>query len=1146
MSEYPGLEAILEHIAAGTHTAADLALLRQVLTLSGDRNVVQVGKYNVHIEQGRDIHIGDRAYYGPDAEEIRQVIHQVLEESGIPCRAIGPTLSREELLAAVHQAGAELRTYRSDIAGVHIERAEVGQVVEWVLQADPKERLGMILDQPGGGKTVVMRDVLERLEAVGVPVLAIKADALSGVRTREDLADRRGLPAPVEECARCLTAEAPLVVLLDQLDALSLALSRDQAALDVMLSTLARLREVANVRIVASCRTFDLNNDPRLSQVKVDRQFSLQPLDDNQVRSVLQRIGVDPGGLLPAHRALLAVPLHLDVYARVILAYTESAAEERSPGTPPESFRSLQELYEALWRMRIEAIPPDTPPPPQRVAAVYRLVEAMQTHHQLAVPVGILDEHPEAANYLERVGLIRREGGNWLFCHQTLFDYCYARRFVAQGRSLSQEILGGPQGLFERSQMVQVLAYLRGVDQEAYRRELTALLFTDGLRVHLRLLLIGWFGSLPDPTIDELRIARRLMQDADDRARFLRAAGSNGAWFDLLNGDLLPALLRADDEKVVDVLINYLGTAIQRRCDAVLAHLRPHLGQSEVWDARIAFCLSRLEDWQSDQALDVLCDLLQRGRAAGWERFCLYHLAKSNPAAGCRALRAYLDRRFDDLLAEVSPDDATRFFGDQKLLGEYAIDEVMEGATRVCAEKVIKYLLPWFIRVVTALTEPRGRDKYYPSDPVFAWHWYGEHLSQGAKFAHHMAEALQHLAQNEPGCLRAIATALATVESLAVQRVLVQAYLSDPETYAHDIVDYLTGDSRRLNIGEFDNPHYDSCRLCGAAFCNADEQHRARLEQLILNLRPAWEQRARRRGLTQLHFFKSVPPELLSPRGHRRLQELERRFPGFKLWIPQGIEGRWVGPPIEESALEKMSDEAWLGAMRKYDDATAWDAPRKDPLKGGVVELSRAFAEQVKKDPERFYRLARQFGETISHSYKVAAISGLAETAVPAEWVFDLARQFAPRILGEARIGICQALIRKAEAGVADDLLDSISDWALHDPDPAEVRGDDPHTEGINSTRGVAVEAVCRCARVRKPPQIERAFQLLEKAADDPTAAVRACVIENLLPLLNEDDSRAYTSSGLLRIYRLPVDMEIRSHVGQTVPRFWQDSTTWQ
>ena len=1073
-------------------------------------------KYHIEIDQAQGTVIGDYAY---------------VEQRFYPAPPPAPPALRDELLDATRQASAELRAYPSDIAGIHIERAEVAEIVEWALKADTKERLGMLQDQPGGGKTVVMRDVLECLEVEGVPVLAIKADTLSGVKTRDDLADRLGLPAPVEECARSLASEGQLVVLLDQLDALSLTLSRDQATLDVMLSSLARLRDLDSVRIVASCRIFELNNDPRLSTIKVDRKFELQPLGESEVNRVLQAIGIDATRLLPAHRTLITVPLHLKVYAQVVAGDT--------PQGPTDSFRTLQELYEALWQRRIRSVPPENPPPLARRTAIYRLVDAMQSTRQLTAPVAVLDEYSEAANYLERESFIRHEGSNWLFSHQTLFDYCYARRFVAQRKSLSQETLDSPQGLFERSQMVQVLAYLRGADEAAYRRELTDLLLSDHLRVHLRLLLIGWFGSLPDPTADELRIAHRLMSAADGQVQFLQAVSGNEGWFDLLSDEVLPSLLRADDERLVDVAIRYLGTLIQRRTTVILGHLRPYLGASEVWDNRITFCLSRLDEWHSDEALGMLCDLFQRGRAGGWEDHCLYQLACSNLAAGCRALRAYLDRRLDDLLAQEQAESQNaesdplalyrtglpdRFKWEQQLLGEYAIGEVMKAAVHACPKTVVEHLLPWFVRAVLTLTEPRERGGYHPSDTLFAWGWYEEHISKGAAFARRMAEALSRLAQTQPVDFRAIAAELAPVESLAVQRVLACAYLSDPATYADDIFEYLTADPRRLNIGEGlgGSPHYDSCRLYGAAFRHVDAERRAVLEQLVLGLQPTWEQRnLRHRGITQLRFLKSVPPDILSGLARDRLGELERKFPDFRLRPPQGSIGGWIGPPIDQAAQTKMTDEAWLGAMRKYGDS-GYEHP--DFLKGGVREIASSLAERVKAEPERFYRLAQQrFDETISLHHIAAVISGLADSDAPTEWVFALIRRFASHIEGEFRGSVCWALEKRADDGVPDDLLDLMTDWALNDPDPAEelwrvpasggtpyYRGD-PHHHGINTNRGAALRAVCRCAMKCKPPQVERAFCLLEQAARDPSTAVRTCVIESLGPLLNENDIRAIT-----------------------------------
>jgi hypothetical protein len=700
------------------------------------------------------------------------------------------------------------------------------------------------------------------LEAQGIPVLSIKGDTLSGVKNRSDLADRLGLPVLVEECARVLADEGWFVVLLDQLDALSLALSRDQAALDVLLSTLARLQDFENVRLVASCRTFELNNDPRLSSIKLEKRFHLQPLSATEIDKVLQSIGIESSRLLHEHRDLLTVPLHLKIYTQVISNRKLSELE---------SFRTLQELYEALWRRLIEKPLYNAPTPQRRIAAIYRLVDAMHERKQLTAPVAVLDEYAEVADYLQHESFIRHEHGNWLFVHQTLLDYCYARRFVAQEKPLSHEILRGPQGLFERSQMVQVLAYLKGTDSKTYYRELKALLFAEGLRIHLHLLLVGWFGALPNPTDEEFRIARRLMQNPDHCGRFLLAIGDNDAWFDLLSKTVLSGLLKRQDEQLLDVIISFLGRMIQTRTDTVLAHLCPYLEQSEAWDARIAWCLSRLELWQSEDALNTLVNLLHRGRTAEHEKSCFYNLAKSNPAAGCRALRAYLDYRLDVLLNEqeikrrMTEQDPMwvyrdvlldRFTWNQQLLGEYAIGEVVKAALQMCPEAIIEHLLPWFTHAVRILTEPREREAYYPSDPLFSWGWYEERPAEGANFARWMAEALSHLAKTNPSEFRAVAAELVTIESIAVQRVLAWAYLSDPELYANDIFMYLTADPRRLNIGEaLNDTHYDSRRLYGAAFRYVDADRQAILERMILDLRPAWE-RPQSRGIMQLRFLK--------------------------------------------------------------------------------------------------------------------------------------------------------------------------------------------------------------------------------------------------------------------------------------------------
>lgn len=73
---------ILDRIARNVYSAEDLDRLRHLISVRGDRNTVQVGRHNVRLNHGRNIHIGDRIYRGMNAEMIRDVLAHVVDEVG--------------------------------------------------------------------------------------------------------------------------------------------------------------------------------------------------------------------------------------------------------------------------------------------------------------------------------------------------------------------------------------------------------------------------------------------------------------------------------------------------------------------------------------------------------------------------------------------------------------------------------------------------------------------------------------------------------------------------------------------------------------------------------------------------------------------------------------------------------------------------------------------------------------------------------------------------------------------------------------------------------------------------------------------------------------------------------------------------------
>ena len=121
------LNAIIERIESGTQTATDVEALRVALT-DRSQDLRQLGKYNVNIGQGQDIHIGDRFYVEWNDEAIQALIQVVRKQLPTPTTGIPENLprsgvvqfvGREQELETLHQQLQENeRVAVSAIAGM--------------------------------------------------------------------------------------------------------------------------------------------------------------------------------------------------------------------------------------------------------------------------------------------------------------------------------------------------------------------------------------------------------------------------------------------------------------------------------------------------------------------------------------------------------------------------------------------------------------------------------------------------------------------------------------------------------------------------------------------------------------------------------------------------------------------------------------------------------------------------------------------------------------------------------------------------------------------------------------------------------------------------------------------------------------------
>jgi hypothetical protein len=1039
-----------------------------------------------------------------------------------------------ELLDSIKGCGAILQQHKHTFGdtGKHLKRAVVDDISQWSYESADEDNLALLLDQAGMGKTVVVRDVLLELEGAGATVLAIKADQqLSGINNPEDLKINLRLPDSAERVVERLAGRGRVVVLIDQIDALSLSMARDQKALNIVLDLVARLRLITNVRVIMSCRTFDLNNDPRLKQLGVKRQFAITELSEDEVKDVLHGIGLDCDRLTLATQKLLKIPLHLELF---VLAMEYQAAEVGL--SDAQGILSLQDLYSLLWRNVVRKPGDSGPTISQRERVIKILTSYMNTEQRTSAPQSLLAKWDNqsleaAASWLASEGILIQGKTEWSFIHQTFFDYCYAKDFVEAGSSLSETVLQSDQGLFARSQIIQVLTYLRGVNPQNYLREMNRLLKAEGLRAHLYDLVIRWFGALPNPTEDERLIARRLLLDPLRKPRLIAAMGGNPGWFEYLKGSTLQTLLGQEeilDSTVIPYLISMLGRA---QAD-VINIVKPYLGRNEQWNHRLRWMLETIRDWKTPEAVELF--ELTFNALTPEEIKHVYQLddvAKADPRAGGRLVREAFDKVLTDYVGLREKGETQYLLSLSTYLEQFngtTIDEALKAVIQKDPEYFLELMLPWLDQVMSLTPEPEERSPYYPYDEFSYLGWYGDHFVVKHQLIEAYIAALTSLASKDAKKFRIVVERLAALPRATPQRLLARAFRALPDIYSDDALRFLMGDVRRLDLGDHDQ--YDTRQLLRAIYPHLTAAQRAELETFILSfndIRKGCGVRGLRwRGIEKLYLLQAVPREILTEHGERGLRELERKFPNQRASeSPTSSGGGMVGSPIPEERARKMSDSAWLGAMAKYHGDVRH---KSDFLKGGARELGGVLVGLVKQHPGKFYTLALSVPDDTDDSYVQAILNGLAESAAPGEMLFSIIRRFAPHPGRDIKRVIARVLEKKAKTGLPDDMIDLLEgyvrgpssedeDWWKRQEENNEARHHDGLNSGLymsylNSDRGASFRALMSALDEKGSKEARgRKWKFIEFVATDPSTALRAGAIEVLLYMLHEDRETAVT-----------------------------------
>ena len=1022
------------------------------------------------------------------------------------------------------------RSYLSEVNRFLINQAEINRreskAAYRVLLEEGKSV--MLEATAGGGKSCVLAQIVNRLNDHDIPTLVIRLDRLTEAdNSAQAIGTMRGLPDSPTITLGEFAGNQPSVLCLDQLDALSIVSARQQSAWGAFQELLEEARNYPNMRILFACRSFDLEQDPGLRSLATDEdrveRMQIEELDEEAILSAIKARNLEVEPLDDKQMGILQVPLHLYLFLEV------------APSGKPD-FTSRGDLFDAFWehkakRVRVHLAGQDS----AWTSAIATLCDAMSERESLTAPVYVMDDHREALDEMASEAVVYIQGDYIRFFHETFFDYSFARTFLRANRDLVQWLVSDEQHLFRRSQVRQVLAFLRDREYERirYLSTLRSLLGHADVRFHIKKLVLDWLGAILDPTGDEWRIIEGLTEEL--KGHVWGVVHNSVPWFDLLQGIAMwRAWLNGDDEQQVDRVIGLLRAprVLDARSTVVATLIAPFQGQSGKWRARLRKIVAGYgySNPDSPEMEDLVITLIADGTlddGAGYDEMgrdwweVWYGLSSQKPAFVARVIGAWFDRQVH-LADELGRSDP--FSGSAELINySQCSEDVIKNCAKGAPRELVRELFPRYLRL------DKRTPKKWISAPTSSGNT-DEQLREG------LAEAMKILAKDDPTELDSIITMESLSESKWMSSIFLRAWSANPGFYADRIAGFLLElPSQRLDL-EYDISWGGdtfvavSRTAVAAASSICSDELFAALESAILDLSPDWEQEAKCTGRTELALLRALDKKRLSRRARRRINQLERRFPkvmerGAPQPLPEDPGFRPVESPVSEEDLRNMSDDQLLAAMLEYPDESP--SFREGRFVGDAAQLSGEIAALARKDPERFVALMNRMDTRYQPIYFGAILRALArgEEGSVRTGSVDQACSILRRIrdLGVPVRGaeVAWAVDSLAGEGPSSDIVQMVCQIALEDPDPPEDNWQlpdtamDPISQAINSARGAAAETLARLLFADRS-RWEMLKSTVEQIIVDPVLAVRSVAVECLLAVLDTNRTDALTGFGKL------------------------------
>lgn len=1028
----------------------------------------------------------------------------------------------EEPLSAFFNGSYELLDYTPTIEPA-IDRDEVRQIQEWIEKkstAEKSARLALLYGKAGIGKSIVMHDLLENLQAIDdYLVLGLKSDQVEFVDT-DELSKHIHLEQPIETVIRDMAQKyRRVVILIDQIDALSLSLSSNRTPLRSLLKLINQIQYIPHVRVVISCRPYDMEYDPLLDNLRIRNMWELKEFSKEQVLKTLQEnqcIERLSDNLL----RFLGNPLHLYLFLKV------------KPYEQLTDPLSTDLFYHQLWRKYINEDSVRKVDKDRLLSLLDALVATMYKRQELSVHIREFEtKYDTELRYLFTNGLlIITKTGQVQFFHQTLFDYVYARRFTEKGYDLLEELKKQHQGLFSRASVKSILTFLREQNVGEYVHDIEQLLYAkqengkDMYRYHLKSLALSNMAFFELPLREELNLIStkvyldKVYMDVVFESIYT-AKWFNSIWKIIDRKGGWRKLNKEYKEKVIVMCQRTLW----QNTGVVLDKLNAELDFGDEGDCKYLANLLQHNDlnYESDKLIGFYNKLVKTRNPLEYTHL-LKNILKEAPAFVCEELKENVRLQ----LKEKKENYVYRIGTSHDV--EYLYEELLKKHHDVAIQLLVDILT---IVYDSTQFELEGAEILDSTEFLCFKRTKGEHFT--SNLTEDSANILidDFLKKFDSVKTKHYLTEFSKSKHEGFVFIALYIYTSHPELFKDEVYEIIVNRQVLSNAPTW--VEYQAIEALKVSFAFMTDEQKNAIVERILAIDDKGEHRLFKdvaelrmqygHPLLDIDLHKGkalviIPIEELkriSWIAYQERQRIERKFHSERLKNrkPSSTSTHVGWPSLKENQGMKMSIDTWFNSMLKYTkDPFDWEKP-------SLTGQCHLFRNVVSKEPDKFVGLINQIinDDRILFAYPQAGMQGL----------IDAGRIDNAMLVLEGILSAINNNVNSTDRGFdIHSLLFALNDIVKQDHVPEVVirllcnalinikepeedmhqDDKDVHTVGINQSRGNAGYMLVECAREDRYK--EDIFITLESVAETASVYTRAAILLNLAVLNFHDKNR--------------------------------------